>query len=106
MSSVYEAELFSKTFANNSTLDDSGFVLPSAPPSNYFIPTIKVLRNDVFHALAGLNPRNLIESLILLSKTVLPSFHLAWPNSFNHVYRLLPFLLARILPTFSLFLKR
>ncbi|MPC12746.1 hypothetical protein E2C01_005452 [Portunus trituberculatus] len=54
---VSKAELFSQTFARNSTLDDSGLVPPSPPPSNYFMSTIKILRNDVFHALAGLSPR-------------------------------------------------
>ncbi|MPC26450.1 Proton-coupled amino acid transporter 4 [Portunus trituberculatus] len=51
-----KAELFSQTFANNSTLDDSGLVPRSPPPSDYFMPSIKVLRNDDFHALTVLNP--------------------------------------------------
>ena len=57
ISSISKAELFAQTFANNSTLDDSGLVPPSPPPSDYFMLPIKILRNDVFHALAGLNPR-------------------------------------------------
>ncbi|MPC22787.1 hypothetical protein E2C01_015813 [Portunus trituberculatus] len=55
ISSVSKAELFSQTFAKSSTLDDSGLVPPSPPPSDYFVPTLKVLYYDVFHALAGLN---------------------------------------------------
>ena len=57
ITSISKAELFAQTFANNSTLDDSGLVPPSIPPSDYFMLPIKILRNDVFHALAGLNPR-------------------------------------------------
>ncbi|MPC38763.1 hypothetical protein E2C01_032277 [Portunus trituberculatus] len=57
ISSFSKGELFSQTFAHNSNLDDSGLVAPSPPPSDYFMSTIKILRNDVFHALAGLNPR-------------------------------------------------
>ena len=49
--------LFAQTFANNSTLDDFGLVPPSPPPSDYFMLPIKILRNYVFHALAGINPR-------------------------------------------------
>ncbi|MPC96982.1 hypothetical protein E2C01_092267 [Portunus trituberculatus] len=56
-SPVSKDELFSQTFAQNSTLDDSGLVPPSPPPSDYFMSTIEILRNDVLHALAGLNPR-------------------------------------------------
>ena len=56
ISSISKAELFTQTFAKNSTLDDSGLVPPS-PPSDYFMLPIKILRNDVFHALAGLNSR-------------------------------------------------
>ena len=55
ISSVPKAELFPQTFANNSTLDDSGLVPPSPPPSDYFTLSFKVLGSDVFHALAGLN---------------------------------------------------
>ena len=51
-----KAELFAQTFAKKSTLDDSGLVPPSPPSSDYFMLPIKILRNDVFHALAGLNP--------------------------------------------------
>ena len=57
ISSFSKADLFAQTFADNTTLDDSGLVPPSPPPSDYFMLSIKIFRNDVFHALAGLNPR-------------------------------------------------
>ncbi|MPC49000.1 hypothetical protein E2C01_042787 [Portunus trituberculatus] len=57
VSSVSKAELFFQTFANDSTLDDSGLFLPSPPPFDYFVSSIKILRNDAFHALSGLNCR-------------------------------------------------
>ena len=57
VSSISKAELFSHTFANNSTLDDTGHVPPSPPPSDYFMPVVKILRSDVFHALSGLDFR-------------------------------------------------
>ena len=46
-----------KPLLKNSTLEDSGLVPPSPPPSDYFMLSIRILRNDVFHALTGLNPR-------------------------------------------------
>ncbi|MPC19900.1 hypothetical protein E2C01_012831 [Portunus trituberculatus] len=61
ISSVSKAELFSQTFTNNSTSDDSGLVPLSPPSSDYFMLSIKVLRNYVFHALTGLNPRKAYE---------------------------------------------
>ena len=57
VSSISKAELFAQTFAVNSTLDDSGHVPPTPPPSDSFIPKIKILRNDVLHTLSGLNTR-------------------------------------------------
>ena len=54
--SVFKAELFTQTFADNSTLDDSGLV-PPPPHSDYFMLDNQILRNDVSHALAGLNPQ-------------------------------------------------
>ena len=57
ISSKSKAEHFAQTFAGNSTLADSGLVPPSSPLSDYFMLPIKILRNDVFHALASLNPR-------------------------------------------------
>ena len=38
-----------------------GLFLPLLPPSDYFMPLIKMLRNYIFHALAGLNPRKAYE---------------------------------------------
>ena len=60
ISSISKAELFAQTFANNSTLDDNGLVPPTPPPSDYIMPFIKILRNDVFHALSGLDPRKAV----------------------------------------------
>ena len=57
VSSISKAELFSQTFAVNSTLDDSGHIPPSPPPSDSFIPKIKILKSDVIHTLSGLNSR-------------------------------------------------
>ena len=55
---MYKAELFAETFANNScTLNDFGLVPPSPLLSDYFMLPIEILRIDVFHAFAGLNPR-------------------------------------------------
>ena len=58
--SISKAELFAQIFANISTLDDSGLVPPSPSPSDYFMLPIKILHNDVFHAVAGLNPQKAI----------------------------------------------
>ena len=57
VSAISKAELFAQTFASNSTLDDSGHDPPTPPPSNSFIPKIKILHNDVLHTLSGLNTR-------------------------------------------------
>ncbi len=48
---------FSQTFCNNSTLDDSGHIPPTHPPSNSCMPVIKILHNDIFYALSDLNPQ-------------------------------------------------
>ena len=37
-----KAELFAQNFAANSTLDDTGHIRPTPPPSDYFIPKIKI----------------------------------------------------------------
>ena len=55
VSSTDKAELFVETFSSNSTLDDSGAVPPSPPPSNTVMPSIKILSKDVFSTLSGLN---------------------------------------------------
>ena len=57
VSSISKAELFAQTFAHNSTLDDSGLIPPSPPPSDYIMPFIKITYNDVFYALSGLDSR-------------------------------------------------
>ena len=57
LSSFSKAELFAQTFATNSTLDDTGHIPPTPPPSDYFIPKIKILYQDVFQALSGLDSR-------------------------------------------------
>ncbi len=55
VSYISKAELFSQTFWNNSTLDDSVHFPPTHHPSDSFMPFIKILHNDVFNALSGLN---------------------------------------------------
>ena len=52
-----KAEVFAQTFTIKSTLDDTGYISPTPSPSDYFIPKIKILHNDVFHALSGLDSR-------------------------------------------------
>ena len=49
---------------------------------------------------------DLIGSLLLFSKTLFPSLHFSWSNSFNSVYRLLPILFTETFPRLSLCLKR
>ena len=56
VSSVSKPDTFTQTFADNSALEDSGLVPPSPPYSDYFMPNIQLLRNDVSHALVVLNP--------------------------------------------------
>ena len=50
-----KAELFSQTFSSNSTLDDSGSVPPSPPPSDVVIPIIRISYEDVLPTLLGLD---------------------------------------------------
>ncbi len=38
-------------------MDDSGHFPPTYPPSDSFMPIIKILPNVVFYALSGLNPQ-------------------------------------------------
>ena len=85
-----------------------GLFLPLFPPSNYFMLPTKILRNDVFHALAGLNPRkayipNEIPPIALRNGA--PVLALCLVKLFQ-LSLLLPFLLAGGLSTFCLFLKR
>ena len=57
VSSFSKAELFAKTFATNSTLDDIGHIRPTPPSSDYFIPKISILYYDGFQALSRLDFR-------------------------------------------------
>ena len=57
VSSFSKVELFAQIFATNSTLDDTGHIPPTSPPSDYFIPKILILYYDIFQALSGLDSR-------------------------------------------------
>ena len=57
VSSASKAELFAETFAFNSSMDDSGVVPPSPPPSDSFMPVLKIFNYEVLSALSGLDPR-------------------------------------------------
>lgn len=57
ITTILKAEIFSQTFAKNCTLHYSGLIPSSLPLSRYFMFSIKIFRNDVFHTQAGLNPR-------------------------------------------------
>ena len=57
VSFISKTELFAQTFALNSTLDDSGLIPPSPPPSDIIMPLIKITYNEVFYALSGLDSR-------------------------------------------------
>ena len=101
-----KVELFAQTFATNSTLDDTGHILPIPPPSVYFIPKIKILHYDVFHALFGLDSRKTYgPDGVPPVVPVLPNSLPAWSNSFVCVSLLLPILLGGILLPFNLSLK-
>ncbi|MPC84926.1 hypothetical protein E2C01_079680 [Portunus trituberculatus] len=100
ISSVSKAKLFFQTFAHNSTLDDSELVSPSPPPSYYFMSTIKILCNDVFHALTGLNPRK------DYGPDGVPPIVLKTCASVLAPCLAKPFLPVGSSPTFSLFLQR
>ena len=68
---------------------------------------IKILRNDVFHAPAGLNPRKAygpdgVPPIVLRNCAFVLAPCLV---KLYQLYLYLPFLLAGSLPTFSLFLK-
>ena len=43
VSSFSKTELFAQTFATNTTLDDTGHIPPTPPPSDYFIPENRIL---------------------------------------------------------------
>ena len=48
---ICKAKLFTHTFPETLALDDSGFVSPSQPSSDYVMPVIRILYNDVICAL-------------------------------------------------------
>ena len=52
-----KAELFSQTFASNSTLNDSGSIPPNLPPSNSFMSKIVISSKDVISALSELDTK-------------------------------------------------
>ena len=52
-----KAELLAQTFASNSTLNDSGVIPPTPPPSNSFMPNIVISSKDVISALSELNTK-------------------------------------------------
>ena len=58
VSSFSKAKPLAQTFGTNSILDDNGHIPPTPPSSDYFIPKIKIIHYDVFHALSGLNSPN------------------------------------------------
>ena len=57
ISSFSKAELSLKPFFTKSTLDDTGYIPPTTPPSDHFIPKIKLLYYDVFQVLSSLDSR-------------------------------------------------
>ena len=50
-----KSSLFSQTFAQNSTLDDSGSIPPTLNTSNSFMPPIRIFFKEVFSALSRLD---------------------------------------------------
>ena len=80
--SVSKAEIFTQTYADDSTVDDYGLVPPSSPHSD-FMPNIQILLM-MFPipslALALGRYMGLMESLLLFPRTVLPCLHLAFPS--------------------------
>ncbi len=57
VTSISKAELFAQTLSANSTLDDSGHIPPTHHASDSNLPVTRVLNNDVFYDLSGLNPQ-------------------------------------------------
>ena len=108
VSSVSKDELFAQTFADNSTLDDSGLVPPSPPGSDYFMPNIKILGIEVSHALAAFNPRRAygpdgVPPIVL--KNCASVLLLCLVKLFP-VYQLSPILFAGSMPTYNMFQKK
>ncbi len=58
-----KAELFSQTFCKNSTLDDSGHIPPTYPPSVSFMTVIKILHYDVYYVLKRRSTGDLLSLL-------------------------------------------
>ncbi len=46
-----------QTFSANSTFDDSGHIPPTHTPSDSFMIVNKILSNDVFYVISGVNPK-------------------------------------------------
>ena len=82
VSSVSKGELFVQTFADNSTLDDSGLVPPSPPHSDYFMPNKSFVMMFLMPWLALTLGRHMVlmESILLFSRTVLLYTHLTGSN--------------------------
>ena len=72
---LFKAELFAQTFVTNSTLDDTGHIPSTSLPSDYFIPKIKILHNDVFQGLSGLDSRKARKRESPLFLKIVPSHH-------------------------------
>ncbi len=108
-STISKAKLFTQTFAHNSTLNDAGLFPPHLHPltilcllSRFFVMTFSL------PSLALILGRTtvLMESLLSFSETVLQCLHSALSNFSVSVYPHPPFLFARSLLTFNLFLRR
>ena len=97
--SVSKAEPFAQTFADNSTLDDSGFGFPSLRLSDYIILKSFVIMFIMPSLSLTLGQRMvLMEFLLLFSKTVFLCTPLVWSNFSISDYLLPSILLARTLP--------
>ena len=108
ISTVSKAELFAQTYADNSTSDDSRHVSPSPPHSDYFYLILKSFVIVFLVPLLALTLGRhmvLMESLLLISRTVFLCSHLAWSNFSVSAHRLPP-IFAGSMPTYNLFQKR
>ncbi len=108
VTSISKAELFAETFSANSFLDNLGHILPTHPHSDSTLPVMRILNNDVFSALSGLNPQKvcgpvgvppyvLKNCASMLTPRVVKLFHLCLSTSI---------LLAVSMSTCSLSLRR
>lgn len=57
VSFISKVEYFVQICLPQSTLDDSGLILPSWPTSDHTVPLIKITYNDVFYTLSTFNSR-------------------------------------------------